>query len=112
MAVIGTWNVIVTRRDGSQYFGTVFRGNAPQLGEVVAVKAAGRQLQARIDALIHFLPCATGPGIWRLGATETLVEDAEKSRDESQMVHGLLLTALRRQLLGTVSHRLGIRYAG
>ena len=86
MAVLGTWNVIVTRGDGSEYFGTVWRGHAPEPGEVVEVKAAGRSLRARINRLIHFLPSATGPGIWRLSATET----------------GLLLGVLRRQLLGTV----------
>jgi hypothetical protein len=68
MAVLGTWNVIITRGDGSE---------------------------ARINRLIHFLPSATGPGVWRLSATET----------------GLLLAVLRRQLLGTVSHQLCMGYA-
>ena len=90
MAVLGTWNVIITRGDGSEYPGTVWRGHAPEPGEVVEVKAAGRPLRAQINRLIHFLPSATGPGIWRLSATET----------------GLLLAVLRRRLLGTVSHPL------
>jgi hypothetical protein len=96
MAILGTWNVIITRGDGSEYFGTVWRGHAPEPGEVVEVKAAGRSLRARINRLIHFLPSATGPGVWRLSATET----------------GLLLAVLRRQLLGTVSHQLCMGYAG
>jgi hypothetical protein len=104
MAVLGTWNVMITRRDGSEYADTILRGHAPQRGEVVKVKTAGQPLQARIDVVIHFLPSATGPGIWRVSATETLVANTESSHEETRMVRGLLVAVWRRQLLGTVSH--------
>ena len=104
MAVLGTWNVIITRRDGSEYAVTILRGHAPQRGEVIDVKTAGQALQARVDTVIHFLPSATGPGIWRVSATEILVADTGSSDAESRMARGLLVAAWRRHLLGTVSH--------
>ncbi len=110
MAVLGTWNVIIARRDGSEHAVTILRGHAPQRGEVVEVKTAGKPLQARIDAVIHFLPSATGLGIWRVSATETLVANTECSDEASRVVRGLLVAVWRRQLLGTVSHAC-MRYA-
>ncbi len=103
MAVLGTWNVIIARRDGSEYAVTIC-GHAPQRGEVIEVKTAGQPLQARIDAVTHFLPSATGLGIWRVSATETLAANTECSDEESRVVRGLLVAVWRRQLLGTVSH--------
>lgn len=71
MTVMGTWQVRVTRRDGSEHRYTEHKGRAPQRHEVIeTTDAAGDVLRARIDGFSHTPPKLAGLGVWGIDARE------------------------------------------
>jgi hypothetical protein len=68
---MGTWQVRITRRDGSQHRCTEHKGRAPQRHEIIeTTDDAGRKLRARIEGFSRTPPKMAGLGIWGIDALE------------------------------------------
>lgn len=71
MTVMGTWEVTIARRDGSEHHVRELHGRAPRRGEEIEIEdATGHTPHARIDSFHHDLPKQAGLGIWQISATE------------------------------------------
>jgi hypothetical protein len=73
MTIMGTWEIKITRHDGSEYRYPEHRARAPQVHEIIeTTDPAGRPLQARIlsRTKLPARPGAVGLGIWQVDAKE------------------------------------------
>jgi hypothetical protein len=50
MALMATWEITITRRDGSRLRFSELRGHEPRKGEIIETADAGNMIKARIDA--------------------------------------------------------------
>jgi hypothetical protein len=50
MALMTTWEITITCRDGSRLRFSELRGHAPQKGKIIETADAGKMIKARIDA--------------------------------------------------------------
>jgi hypothetical protein len=71
MALMATWKITITCRDGSRLRFSEPRRSAPQKGEIVQTADAGQTIKARIDAC-HKEPPKAGvaPVFFQVMATE------------------------------------------
>jgi len=71
LTVRGTWQIKITRLDGTEFKYTEHRARAPQRGEIIE-NPAGHRLRARIESVTELpaQPGAVGLGIWQVNAQE------------------------------------------
>ena len=50
MALMATWQITITCRDGSRLRFSELRGHAPKKGEIIETADAGKIIKAKIDA--------------------------------------------------------------
>ena len=71
MALMATWEITISCRDGSRLHFSERRGNAPQKGEIVQTADAGQIIKARIDACHKKPPIGgTSPVFFKVLASE------------------------------------------
>jgi hypothetical protein len=51
MALMATWEITITRGDGSRLRFTEMRSAAPKMGEIVQIKDSGQPIKARIETV-------------------------------------------------------------
>jgi hypothetical protein len=69
MALMATWEITITCRDGSRLRFTEQRGDAPQKGEIFEADV-GQIIKARIDAYREEKPSGWRPPFFQVTATE------------------------------------------
>ena len=70
MALMATWEITITCRDGSRLRFSELRGSAPQKGEIVEMADAGTTIKARIDTYSEERFKASGLSYFQVMATE------------------------------------------
>jgi hypothetical protein len=70
MAMMATWEITITRRDGSRLHFSERGGRAPQKGEIVETADFGTPIKARIDTDSEERFKASGLGYFHIMATE------------------------------------------
>jgi hypothetical protein len=70
MAMMATWEITITRRDGSLLHFSERGGRAPQKGEIVETADSATTIKARIDTYSEERFKASGLGYFRIMATE------------------------------------------
>ncbi len=72
MTVRGTWEVKITRRDGSEHCYTEHKPREPRRSEIIeTTDTAGRPLRAEIKTVTALpRPGSVGLGIWQVSAIE------------------------------------------
>jgi hypothetical protein len=76
---MATWEITITRRDGSRLRVTEQRGDPPQKGEIFEVDV-GQILKARIDAYREERPGGSRPPFFQVTATRNLMSAAVTPR--------------------------------
>jgi hypothetical protein len=61
MALMATWEITITCRDGSRPRFSALRGSAPQMGGIVEMADAGQTIKATIDACHKKPPMGVPP---------------------------------------------------
>jgi hypothetical protein len=51
MALMATWEITITRRDGSRLRFTESRDVAPKMGEIIQTKDSGQPIKAKIETI-------------------------------------------------------------
>jgi hypothetical protein len=69
--VAATWEITITRREGSRLRFSEQRGSAPQKGKIVEMADAGTSIKARIDTYSEERFKASGLDYFQVMATET-----------------------------------------
>jgi hypothetical protein len=70
MALMATWEITITCRDGSRLRFSELRGGPPQKDEIVGMADAGTTIKARIDTYSEERFKASGLGYFQVMATE------------------------------------------
>jgi hypothetical protein len=71
MALMATWEITITRREGSRLRFSEQRGSAPQKRKIVEMADAGTSIKARIDTYSEERFKASGLDYFQVMATET-----------------------------------------
>jgi hypothetical protein len=71
MALMATWEITITCRDGSRLRFSELRGHVPKKGEIIKTADAGKIIEARIDAYRKERHAGGRPPFFRVTATET-----------------------------------------
>jgi hypothetical protein len=70
MALMATWEITITCRDGSRLRFSELRGHAPKRGEIIETADAGKIIKAKIDAYREDRSTGSRPSFFQVLASE------------------------------------------
>jgi hypothetical protein len=70
MALMATWEITITCRNGSRLRFSELRGHVPQKGGIIETADAGKIIKARIDAYREEQSTGSRPPFFQVTATE------------------------------------------
>jgi hypothetical protein len=70
MALMATWEITITCRDGSRLRFSELRGHVPKKGEIIETADAGKIIKAKIDAYREEQSNGSRPPFFQVTATE------------------------------------------
>lgn len=74
MALMATWEITITCRDGSRLRFSELRAHAPKKGEIIETADAGKILKAKIDAYREERSTGSRPPFFQVMASEYKVQ--------------------------------------